>query len=42
LYDPANTKLNTACITTTNLAGTMQSKCTPIPTSCGYLYCIAK
>lgn len=41
LYDPANTKLNTPCITTTNLAGSMQSKCTTIPTTCGYLYCIA-
>jgi hypothetical protein len=41
LYDPNNTKLNTSCITTTNLAGTMLSKCSTIPTSCGYLYCIA-
>ena len=41
LYDPANTKLNSSCITTTNLAGKMLSKCSTIPTTCGYLYCMA-
>ena len=41
LYDPANVKLGTACTTTTNLAGTMISKCSGIPTTCGYLYCVA-
>jgi hypothetical protein len=41
LYDPSNTKLNSACTTTTNLAGKMLSKCSTISTTCGYLYCIA-
>ena len=41
LYDPGNVKLNTACTTTTGYAGTMISKCSGIPTTCGYLYCVA-
>jgi hypothetical protein len=41
LYDPANAKLGTACVTTGGVAGHMQSRCSVIPTTCGYLYCIA-
>jgi hypothetical protein len=41
LYNPTNTKLGTQCITTGNKAGTMVSKCTTMPTTCGYLYCVA-
>jgi hypothetical protein len=41
LYDPASAMLNTACVTTGGVAGHMLSKCSVIPTSCGYLYCIA-
>jgi len=40
-YDPANTLLNTACITSTSKLGTMLSKCAASPSTCGYLYCIA-
>jgi hypothetical protein len=38
-YDPANTLLNTGCVTTAGKYGTMLSKCTEKPASCGYLYC---
>jgi hypothetical protein len=40
LYDPANTKLNTACTKTTGTLGTMVSKCAATPNTCGYLYCM--
>lgn len=40
-YDPTNSLLGTACITSTNKLGTMTSKCSTSPTTCGYLYCIA-
>jgi hypothetical protein len=40
LYDPSATMLNSACVTTAGVAGHMLSKCTAIPTSCGYEYCI--
>jgi hypothetical protein len=39
VYDPANTLLNSSCTTTSGLYGTMQSKCSVKPTTCGYLYC---
>jgi hypothetical protein len=38
-YDPSNTLLNTACITTAKKLGAMVSKCSTSPTTCGYLYC---
>jgi hypothetical protein len=41
VYDPSNALLNTSCTTTTGKAGKMQSKCSTMPTTCGYLYCIA-
>jgi hypothetical protein len=40
LYDPSNTYLGTACTMTTGRAGTMRSKCSTMPTTCGYLYCM--
>jgi hypothetical protein len=40
-YDPANTLLGTSCITTKGLYGTMTSKCSLMPDTCGNLYCIA-
>ena len=42
LWDPANTMLNKACVTSANVAGTMVSKCAALPATCGYLYCVAK
>jgi len=41
VYDPANTLLNTACLTSASKLGTMISKCATSPTTCGYLYCTA-
>ena len=41
VYDPANTLLGTQCITTRGLLGTMVSKCSLQPDTCGNLYCIA-
>lgn len=41
VYDPTNSLLGTACITTTNKAGTLQSKCANMPATCGTLFCIA-
>ena len=41
LYDTAGVMLGKACITTGNLAGTMVSKCSTMPTTCGFLYCVA-
>ena len=41
VYDPANDLLGTACITSGGLLGTMTSKCSAYPSTCGYLYCIA-
>jgi len=40
LYDPTNAKLNSACVTTAGKLTTMVSKCTALPATCGYLYCI--
>jgi hypothetical protein len=40
LYDPALDKALTACVTTAGVAGHMQNKCSVLPTSCGYLYCM--
>ena len=40
LWDPSNTKLNTACTKTSGPVGTMQSKCAAAPNTCGYLYCM--
>jgi hypothetical protein len=39
-YDPANTQLNSPCVKTQGGTGTMQSKCSTYPSTCGYLYCI--
>jgi hypothetical protein len=41
VYDPANDLLGTQCITTGGLLGTMTSKCSFAPNTCGFLYCIA-
>ncbi|MGE5783000.1 MAG: hypothetical protein ACM3ZE_00350, partial [Myxococcales bacterium] len=41
VYDPANSLLNTQCITTRGRLGTLVSKCGLIPSTCGYLYCVA-
>lgn len=41
VYDPANSLLNTQCITTRGRLGTLVSKCGYIPSTCGYLYCVA-
>ena len=40
LWDPANTKLNTACTKTSGSVGVMQSRCATYATTCGYLYCM--
>jgi len=40
LYDPANSKLNSACTTTGGVYGSMVSKCSTIPSTCNYLYCV--
>ncbi|HWA70814.1 MAG TPA: hypothetical protein VG937_00695 [Polyangiaceae bacterium] len=40
LWDPSNTKLNTACTKTSGPVGAMQSKCSTAPNTCGYLYCM--
>jgi hypothetical protein len=40
LWDPTNTKLNTACTKTSGPVGTMQSRCATYATTCGYLYCM--
>ncbi len=40
LYDPNNTMLGTACVTTGGVSGTMKSKCSTSPSTCGYLYCM--
>ena len=40
LWDPSNVKLNTACTKTSGPVGTMQSKCSTAPNTCGYLYCM--
>jgi len=41
VYDPANDLLGTQCITTGGLLGTLISKCSSYPSTCGYLYCVA-
>jgi hypothetical protein len=40
LWDPSNTKLNTACTKSSGPIGKMQSKCSTAPNTCGYLYCM--
>jgi len=40
LYDPTNGKLNSSCVTTANKLTKMMSKCSALPSTCGYLYCI--
>ena len=40
LWDPANTMLGKACITTGNLAAKMISKCATLSSTCGFLYCV--
>jgi len=40
LYDPTNGKLNSACVTTAGKLTSMMSKCSALPSTCGYLYCI--
>jgi hypothetical protein len=41
VWNPDNSLLGTSCMTTTGKAGTLQSKCSSYPATCGYLYCIA-
>jgi hypothetical protein len=40
VYDPANTLLNSACITTMGKLASLKSKCSTSPSTCGYLYCM--
>jgi len=40
LYDATNAKLNSACVTTAGKLTSMISKCSALPSTCGYLYCI--
>jgi hypothetical protein len=40
LWNPDNSKLNTACTKTSGPVGLMQSKCAAAPNTCGYLYCM--
>jgi hypothetical protein len=40
VYDPANTLLNSQCITSKGVLATMQSKCSINANTCGYLYCM--
>lgn len=41
LYDPGLSKLGSPCITRANFAGAMLNKCSIVPSTCGYLYCVA-
>jgi hypothetical protein len=41
LYDPASVMLGQPCITTASKAATMVNKCSAIPSTCGFLYCVA-
>lgn len=41
VYDPTNSLLNQPCVTTMGKLGTLVSKCSTAPSTCGYLYCIA-
>ena len=40
LYDPTNSKLGTQCLTTAGKLTKMASKCSTLPATCGYLYCV--
>jgi hypothetical protein len=40
LWDPPNAKLYTACTKTSGPVGVMQSKCSILPSTCGFLYCL--
>jgi len=40
LYDATNAKLNSACVTMAGKLTSMISKCSALPSTCGYLYCI--
>ncbi len=40
-WDPTNVMLGYECTTSTGLNGTMVSKCATIPSTCGFLYCVA-
>ena len=40
VWNPDNSLLNTACITTSGLLKTLQSKCSTNQNTCGYLYCM--
>ena len=40
LYDPTNSKLNTQCLTTGGKLTVLSSRCSLLPATCGYLYCI--
>jgi hypothetical protein len=42
VYDPINSLINTACTTTTGKVAKLVSKCTTVPSTCGYLYCVAQ
>ena len=39
-YDPWNSRLNTQCATAAGRLGFMQSRCSTVSSTCGYLYCI--
>lgn len=40
VWNPDNSLLGTACISSMGLLKSLQSKCSTKPTTCGYLYCI--
>jgi len=39
VYNPDNTLLNTACTTTIGKVTKLNSRCSSVPVTCGYLYC---
>jgi hypothetical protein len=41
VYDPGNSLLGSACITTASKLGGIVSKCAAYPNTCGFLYCTA-
>jgi hypothetical protein len=40
VYSPDNALLNTGCTTTSNKVTKLSSKCSTVPSTCGYLYCV--
>jgi len=40
VYNPDNSLLNTSCTVTSGKVSTLTSRCTSLPNTCGYLYCL--